>query len=211
MKCFTTGPDRTRECSCVGPFKGLTRVRRKELRDGMRRHTAHGRSGRSPECDECDKLPAYYVGTSGRSLGNQSDDGAGDDRPESSGKAAQHDGGNGSNDHSDCKAGGKQSFVSAPDRRVIDRSTFKRLRDKAVIVTAADRRKMAEDLMADRERLENESAARKRNLQSYDVMRTKCKKLAQVGGTSFYFRCVYDALAPGVSFEGGGGKVCFRT
>lgn len=70
-----------------------------------------------------------------------------------------------------------------PDRRVIDRSTFKRLKSKAVVVTTEDRRKIVEDLMADRERLENESAARKQKLQSYDVMRTKGKQLAQVSAT----------------------------
>jgi hypothetical protein len=75
---------------------------------------------------------------------------------------------------------GKQQFMSIPDRRVIDRSTFKRLKNKAVVVTAEDRRKKAEDLMADRERLESESAARKKKLQSYDVLRTKGKQLAQV-------------------------------
>lgn len=66
------------------------------------------------------------------------------------------------------------------DRRVIDRITFKRLKSKAVVVTTEDRRKIVENLMADRERLENESAARKQKLQSYDVMRTKGKQLAQV-------------------------------
>jgi len=75
---------------------------------------------------------------------------------------------------------GKQQFMSIPDRRVIDRTTFKRLKNKAVVVTAEDRRKKVEDLMADRERLENESAARKQKLQSYDVLRTKGKQLAQV-------------------------------
>jgi len=75
---------------------------------------------------------------------------------------------------------GKQQFMSIPDRRVIDKSTFKRLKNKAVVVTAEDRRKKAEDLMADRERLESESAARKQKLQSYDVLRTKGKQLAQV-------------------------------
>lgn len=75
---------------------------------------------------------------------------------------------------------GKQQFMAKPDRRVIDRSTFKRLRNKAVVVTAEDRRKIAEDLMADRERLENESAARKQKLQSYDVLRNKGKQLSQV-------------------------------
>jgi len=78
---------------------------------------------------------------------------------------------------------GKQQFMSIPDRRVIDRSTFKRLKNKAVVVTAEDRRKKVEDLMADRERLESESAARKQKLQSYDVLRTKGKQLAQVSVT----------------------------
>jgi len=75
---------------------------------------------------------------------------------------------------------GKQQFMSIPDHRVIDRTTFKRLKNKAVVVTAEDRRKKVEDLMADRERLENESAARKQKLQSYDILRTKGKQLAQV-------------------------------
>lgn len=84
-----------------------------------------------------------------------------------------------------CKSDkmGKQQFMSVPDRRVIDRSTFKRLKNKAVVVTAEDRRKKVEDLMADRERLESESAARKQKLQSYDVLRTKGKQLAQVSVT----------------------------
>lgn len=67
-----------------------------------------------------------------------------------------------------------------PDRRVIDRSTFKRLKSKAVVVTAEDRRKVIEDLMADREKLKNESTTRKKKLQSYDTLRTKGKQLAQV-------------------------------
>lgn len=89
---------------------------------------------------------------------------------------------------SECNIGEKVAkSKSVPDRRVIDRSTLKRLKSKAVVVTAKDRRKMAEDLMADRERLENESAARKQKLQSYDVMRAKGKRLAQVGVTNNSF------------------------
>uniref|UniRef100_A0A2S2RAJ9 Cilia- and flagella-associated protein 45 n=1 Tax=Sipha flava TaxID=143950 RepID=A0A2S2RAJ9_9HEMI len=75
---------------------------------------------------------------------------------------------------------GKQKFTSIPDRRVIDRSTFARLKNKAVVVTKEDRRKIAEGLMADRERLENESLVRKQKLQSYDLLRTKGKRLAQL-------------------------------
>jgi len=75
---------------------------------------------------------------------------------------------------------GKQQFMSIPDHRVIDRTTFKRLKNKAVVVTAEDRRKKVEDLMADREKLESESAARKQKLQSYDILRTKGKQLAKV-------------------------------
>jgi hypothetical protein len=75
---------------------------------------------------------------------------------------------------------GKQKFTSIPDRRVIDRSTFARLKNKAVVVTKEDRRKIAEGLMADRERLENESLVRKQKLQSYDLLRIKGKRLAQV-------------------------------
>lgn len=78
---------------------------------------------------------------------------------------------------------GKQNGMPVPDRRVIDRSTFTRLKNKAVVVTTEDRRKIAEGLMADRERLENESLARKQKLQSYDILRTKGKRLAQVSGT----------------------------
>jgi len=77
----------------------------------------------------------------------------------------------------------KPHFMAIPDRRVIDRSTFKRLKNKAVVVTAEDRRKKVEGLMADRERLESESTARKQKLQSYDVLRTKGKQLAQVSVT----------------------------
>lgn len=75
---------------------------------------------------------------------------------------------------------GKPQLMSISDRRVIDKSTFKRLKSKAVVVTAEDRRKIVEELMADRERLETESTARKQKLQSYDVLRTKGKQLAQV-------------------------------
>lgn len=78
---------------------------------------------------------------------------------------------------------GKQKRMSIPDRRVIDRSTFARLKDKAIVVTKEDRRKIAEGLMADRERLENESLVRKQKLQSYDLLRNKGKRLAQVSGT----------------------------
>lgn len=77
----------------------------------------------------------------------------------------------------------KQKFISIPDRRVIDRSTFARLKNKAIVVTTEDRRKIAEGLMADREKLENESLARKQKLQSYDILRTKGKQLAQVSDT----------------------------
>lgn len=86
-------------------------------------------------------------------------------------------GGNDRQEVQSCKLG---KMELQPDRRVIDRSTFKRLKNKAVVVTTEDRRKIVENLMADRERLENESAARKQKLQSYDVMRTKGKQLAQV-------------------------------
>lgn len=74
-------------------------------------------------------------------------------------------------------------LVSILDRRVIDKSTLKQLKCKAIVVTAEDRRKLAEDLMNDREKLENESAARKKYLQSYDVLRTKGKQLARVSNT----------------------------
>lgn len=68
------------------------------------------------------------------------------------------------------------------DRRVIDANILDRLKSKAVVVTAEDRRMMAERLMADRERLENESAARKQKLRDYDAtMKAKGKKLSQVG------------------------------
>lgn len=80
----------------------------------------------------------------------------------------------------EVKTGKQQCNVPAPGGRVIDKSTFKRLKSKAVVVTAEDRRKIAEDLMAARERLENESAARKQKLRSYDTLRTKGKRLAQV-------------------------------
>jgi len=91
-------------------------------------------------------------------------------------------GGNGKQESRACKFDktGKPGFVSVPDRRVIDRNTFKRLKSKAVVVTAEDRRKVAENMMADRETLENQSAARKQKLQSYDILRTKGKQLTQV-------------------------------
>lgn len=111
---------------------------------------------------EYDKRPVYFI--SDKNLRAQFDDniGGSDNRRESQ----------------TCKAG--KSQLAIPDRRVIDKSTFRRLRNKAVVVTAEDRRKIAENLMADRERLENESAARKQKLQSYDALRTKGKQLAQV-------------------------------
>ncbi|VVC24428.1 Hypothetical protein CINCED_3A005033 [Cinara cedri] len=78
------------------------------------------------------------------------------------------------------KATRQLQMMSIPDRRVIDRGTFKRLQCKAVVVTAQDRRKIAEDLMDDRERLKNKSAARKQYLQSYDLLRAKGKQLARL-------------------------------
>lgn len=172
----------------TGIIKDMNSVKR--VHDGRRRHTAHGcssRSSRSSECNEVEynKQPVYYIVTSDKNLRDQSDNDIDDlvvgGRRESSSKA-QHNMSGCSNNNNN-KSGSKQLFMSVPDRRVIDRSTFKRLKSKAVVVTAADRRKIAEDLMADRERLENESAVRKQKLQSYDVLRTKCKQLAQVSGT----------------------------
>lgn len=86
----------------------------------------------------------------------------------------------GGTDGQEVESGKLDKMGQQPDRRVIDRNTFRRLKSKAVVVTAEDRRKIVENLMADREKLENESAARKQKLQSYDVMRTKGKQLAQV-------------------------------
>ncbi|XP_050431106.1 cilia- and flagella-associated protein 45-like [Adelges cooleyi] len=71
-------------------------------------------------------------------------------------------------------------LATPPDLRVIDRVTFGRLKNKSVVVTAEERRMLAERLIAERERLENESAARKKQLLSYDNLRAKGKKLAQL-------------------------------
>lgn len=81
------------------------------------------------------------------------------------------------------------------DRRVIDRNTLKRLKNKAIVVTAEDRRKIVEDMMTDRERLENESTARKKKLQSYDILRTKGKQLAQVSGIFLLIICRESAFS----------------
>lgn len=77
------------------------------------------------------------------------------------------------------KTRGKRKSV--PDRRIIGSNALNRLKSKAIVVTAEDRRTMVEGLMAERERLENESVARKQKLQSYDVIRAKGKRLTQVG------------------------------
>ncbi|XP_050528845.1 cilia- and flagella-associated protein 45 isoform X2 [Daktulosphaira vitifoliae] len=71
-------------------------------------------------------------------------------------------------------------FTIPPDLKFIDKNTYKRLKNKAKVITGEDRQMAVEQLISEREKLETESAARKKRLQNYDNLRTKGKKLAEL-------------------------------
>lgn len=88
----------------------------------------------------------------------------------------------------------KKQLATTPDVKVIDKNTYKRLKNKAKVITAEDRRLAAEKLIAEREKLENESAERKKRLQNYDNLRTKGKKLAEVFILNFLCSYMLDFI-----------------
>lgn len=75
--------------------------------------------------------------------------------------------------------------LAIPGKRVLDRNTFKRLKDKAVVVTAEERREAIQLQIANKERIKKEYEARIKELQNYDLLRTKGPKLAQVRNSHY--------------------------
>lgn len=70
---------------------------------------------------------------------------------------------------------------SISGKKILDQSTFKRLKDDAAVVTAEKRRMDKKLQIENDERLKNESVNRKKELQKYDTLyKTKGPKLTQV-------------------------------
>jgi len=74
-----------------------------------------------------------------------------------------------------------EPMPSLSHKKVLDRNTFTRLKNEAVVVSDEERRAAANLRLLNEERLKNESVIRKAELQKYDsVYTTKGPKLAQV-------------------------------
>lgn len=73
-----------------------------------------------------------------------------------------------------------KSIQSLPGKRVLDKNTYGRLKNAAVVVTAEERRMAIQQHIANEERLKAESEARKEQLQKFNMFKTKGPKLAQV-------------------------------
>ncbi|KAL5237785.1 hypothetical protein ACI65C_005195 [Semiaphis heraclei] len=73
-----------------------------------------------------------------------------------------------------------KSIQSLPGKRVLDKNTYSRLKNAAVVVTAKERRMAIEQHITNEERLKAESEARKEQLQKLNMFHTKGPKLAQL-------------------------------
>lgn len=73
-----------------------------------------------------------------------------------------------------------KSIQSLPGKRILDKNTYGRLKNAAVVVTAEERRKAIQQHIANEERLKAESEARKEHLQKFNMFKTKGPKLAKV-------------------------------
>lgn len=74
-----------------------------------------------------------------------------------------------------------EEMPSLSRKKVLDRNTFTRLKNEAVVISDKERRAAADLRLLNEERLKNESVIRKTELQKYDsVYTTKGPKLAQV-------------------------------
>ncbi|XP_003243991.1 cilia- and flagella-associated protein 45-like [Acyrthosiphon pisum] len=73
-----------------------------------------------------------------------------------------------------------KSIQSLPGKRVLDKNTYGRLKNAAVVVTAEERRMANQQRIANEERLKAESEARKEYLQKFNMFKTKGPKLAQL-------------------------------
>jgi len=73
-----------------------------------------------------------------------------------------------------------KSIPSLPGKRVLDKNTYGRLQNAAVVRTIEERQMAIQQHIANEERLKNESQARKEQLQKYSMFKTKGPKLARV-------------------------------
>lgn len=80
-----------------------------------------------------------------------------------------------------------KSIQSLPGKRVLDKNTYSRLKNAAVVVTAKERRMAIEQHITNEERLKAESEARKEQLQKLNMFHTKGPKLAQVSNICHTF------------------------
>jgi len=80
-----------------------------------------------------------------------------------------------------------KSIQSLPGKRVLDKNTYSRLKNAAVVVTAKERQMAIQQHIANEERLKAESEARKEHLQKFNMFKTKGPKLAQVSNICHTF------------------------
>lgn len=71
-------------------------------------------------------------------------------------------------------------FPTIHGRRILDRNTYRRLKNEATVVTAEDRCMAHKLNVLDRERLQDEKEARRTELQKYGIFHTKGAKLDTV-------------------------------
>jgi len=80
-----------------------------------------------------------------------------------------------------------KSIQSLPGKRILDRNTYSRLKNAAVVVTEKERQMAIQQRIANEERLKAESEARKEQLQKFNMFKTKGPKLAQVSNNNHTF------------------------
>lgn len=73
-----------------------------------------------------------------------------------------------------------KTIQSLPGKQILDKNTYGRLKNAAVVVTAAEKRMAIQQRIANEERLKTESEIRKEQLQKFNMYQTKGPKLAQV-------------------------------
>lgn len=79
-------------------------------------------------------------------------------------------------------------FTHLSGKRVLNRNTYTRLKNEAIVVTADERRVAAKLHASNKKQLKTESENRKAELQKYDtIYRTKGPKLAQVSEVIYCF------------------------
>jgi len=85
-----------------------------------------------------------------------------------------------------------KSIQSLPGKRVLDKNTYGRLKNGAVVVTAKERQMAIQKHIANEERLKAESKARKEQLQKFNMFKTKGPKLAMVSNIFHTFFTVWE-------------------